>query len=202
MHARQNPRVPVPSFIHTMRTIAAAIVAAAMLLAFIPYASASAQELPPPKPVEIPCATNVSAQTLAATPVGDGSQSLVLVRVIIGPGGSIGEHTHPGTLAVVIEQGTFGLTLVQDGEMMVTRAATADTEATTEHLVPGEMSTLNPGDSFIEMGMVHSATNLADGDTAALISGLIETGQPLTTCVDAASTAASSHAIRGNYFTP
>lgn len=166
----------------TFRSSLATLVAVMTLLAIGAFTPAAAQDVPPPNPIDLPCTENVSAQVLAATPVGDGNQTLLLVRVILGPGGSIGDHTHPGTLAVAIESGTFGLTLAHEGEMVVTRAATADTEATEEPMVHGEEATLNPGDSFIETGMVHSANNLDDGETTALISGLIETGQPLTIC--------------------
>ena len=178
-----------------VRSTLTLLVAFAALFTLAPFTSTVAQDVPPPNPVDIPCATNVSAQVLAATPVGDGSETLVLARVIFGPGGSLGAHTHPGTLAVVIESGSFGLTLLNDGEMMVTRAATADSEATQEPLVVDEMATLNPGDSFIEMGMIHSATNLGDGDTTALISGLIESGQPLTICADDATPMAQHHVV-------
>lgn len=172
------------------RPFLALLVGLAALLVIVPTGSVAAQELPPPGPIELPCAVNASAQLLTATPVGDGSQTLVLARVLLAPGGGIGAHTHPGTLAVVVESGSFGLTLIEDGKMVITRAATADTEATEEPLVVGEETALEPGDSFIEMGMVHTATNLGDEQTTVLLAGLIESGQPLTACVDAATPAA------------
>ncbi len=162
-------------------------VAFAALLIFTPFVSTAAQELPPPQPIELDCATNATAQLLSATPVGDGGETLVLARVLFAPGGSIGAHTHPGTLAVVIESGSLGYTLIEDHEMVITRVATEDTEATEEPLVVGEELALEPGDSFIELGMVHSATNLSDGQTTVVLAGLIESGQPLTICVDAAT---------------
>lgn len=160
----------------------------ASTLALLPMTSA-AQELPPPQPVTIPCATNASAQVLSAGPVHDGTQTLVLVRLILAPGGSIGPHTHPGQLAVVIESGGLGFTLLDEGEMVITRAATGDNEATPESVARDEEVVLNPGDSFFEMGMAHSAMNRGDGQTTLLISGLIEAGQPLTSCVDTATPA-------------
>ncbi|MBA2759640.1 MAG: hypothetical protein H0U38_08100 [Chloroflexia bacterium] len=171
------------------RPFLSSVVALAALVILVPFTSTAAQEGPPPSPIELPCATNASSQLLGATPVGDGSQTLVLARVLFDSGGSIGEHTHPGALIVMIEAGAFGLTLVEDGEMMVTRAATSDAEATQEPLVVGEELALEPGDSFIEHGMVHTGSNLSDEQTTVLISGLIETGEPLTQCVDAATPA-------------
>ena len=172
------------------RSVVASVIAFATLFLVAPFTPTVAQELPPPNPIDIPCATNMSAQVLGATPVGDGSQTLVLARVIFAPGGSLGAHTHPGTLTAIVETGSFGFTLIEDGEMMITRAATADTEATQEPLTPGEEASLDPGDSFIEAGMIHSARNLSDQQTTVLLAGLIESGQPLTSCADAATPAA------------
>jgi hypothetical protein len=162
------------------------------LLAILSLASAgatAAQDTPAPKPIDLPCVSNVSGQVLNATPVGDGSQTLVLVRIILGPGGTIGDHTHPGTLAVTIESGSFGLTLADHGDMGINRGGPASAESTPEPMTPGQQYTLAPGDGFIETGMVHSAANLSDGDTTVLIAGLITTGEPLTQCVDAATPA-------------
>ena len=99
---------------------------------------AMSQENPPPKPIELPCATNASSQLLGATPIGDGSQTLVQARVIFAPGGSIGLHTHPGTLVMTVESGVFGFTHMGENEMTLNRAATDTSEATTESMPHGE----------------------------------------------------------------
>lgn len=178
---------PISMKIHRRIIAFGAILLPALALAFAPTSLAGAQENPPPQPIDIPCATNASAQVLGATPIGDGSQTLVMARVIFGPGGMISAHTHPGTLVVSVESGMLGFTHLGDGEMMVNRAATADTEATTEQLPHGEEVAINPGDYFVETGMVHIGANMADGETTVLLSGVIETGQPLTICVDDAT---------------
>lgn len=161
------------------------LIAFATILTLFSVTATAAQEVPAPNPIDLPCVENVSGQVLNATPVGDGSQTLVLVRIILGPGGTIGDHTHPGTLAVTIESGSFGLTLSEEGHMEISRAETGEKEPMTV----GEQFTLAPGDGFVEMGMVHSAANLSDGDTTVLIAGLITTGEPLTQCVDGATPA-------------
>lgn len=117
-----------------------------------PGATVLAQENPPAQPVELPCATNVSAQVLGRTPVEGTDQNLLLVRITFGVDGSIGLHTHPGTLVVTVESGSLGFTLMDEGEMTITRAATGDTEASEEAAAQGEEVALEPGDSFIEMG--------------------------------------------------
>ena len=111
-------------------------------------------------------------------------QDVVLVRITFGPGGSIGPHTHPGMLVVSIESGTLGFTLLEEGTMAVTRAAPAGTPAAEEPLTAGQEVLLDPGDWFAEMGMVHTARSVGDEPAVVLVSGLIETGQPLTRCVD------------------
>ncbi len=170
-----------------MRLVLVALLVTASALAVV-SAPTNAQENPPPKPVTIDCATNVSSQVFGATPVGDGSQTLVQARIIFGPGGIIGSHTHPGTLVVTVESGSLGFTLLEEGEMVVNRAATADTEAAAEPMVQGEEVAVEPGDGFVETGMVHIGVNLADGTTTVLLAGLITTGEPLTQCVEAPST--------------
>lgn len=153
-------------------------------LALVPASPSLAQENPPPVPIDLPCVTDVSVQVLGMTPVNDGAQNLVQARVIFAPGGSIATHTHPGTLVLTVESGSFGFTHMGDGEMTVTRAATAASEPATEPLTHGEEIAVNPGDWLVETGMIHTGANLADEPTTVLLTGLIEAGQPLTICVE------------------
>lgn len=163
-------------------TLALALVAVIAVMAIAP-ASAHAQENPPRTPIELSCASNAFAQVLGTTPVGDGSQTLILARVILEPGGYIGAHTHPGTLIVTVEQGEFGFALVDHhGEMEINRAATASSEASTDVVNGTDPMLLNPGDWFVETGMIHTAQNLSDGVTTVVLTALIESGQPLTIC--------------------
>ena len=175
--------LPIPRLIRLFAFVA--------VLSLIPLTSVSAQDAPPPKPIDLPCATDMSAQVLGTTAIGDGSQTLVSVRVIFGVDGSLGLHTHPGTLVATIESGQLGFTLVDDHDMAISRAATADSEATQEPISSGEEVALDPGDGFVETGMIHSARNLSDEPTTVVIAGLIETGQPLTACADVAPSPAA-----------
>jgi len=138
-----------------------------------------------PKPVELDCAKGVSAQMLGnGAPAAAGGQTLVLIRIIFGPGGSIGAHTHPGTLVATVESGTLGFTLLDDMEMTVTRAGSGGTPAAEEPLTVDQEVELAAGDGFVETGMVHTARTIGDEPASVLISGLIEAGGPLTQCVD------------------
>lgn len=148
---------------------------------------AGAQENPPLVPVELPCAGNVSVQVLGRTPY-EGGTDIALVRIVWGPDGYIDAHTHPGMMWVTVESGQFGITVLEDAPMTVTRAATALSEATQEELSPNVEVVLEAGDGFVEMGMIHSARNMSsDESMSTIFAGVVESGQPLTTCVDMAT---------------
>ena len=165
------------------RFLVAALILSTGLFATAQYGIAA--QPAEPQPVTLECAEDVSAQVLGgAEPAAAEGQAMVLARLIFAPGGSIGAHTHPGTLVVTVESGTLGFTLLHEGEMSIIRAGSDGTPAAYEPLVTGEEVELSPGDGFIEIGMVHSARSIGDEPAVVLVSGLIEVGQPLTECVD------------------
>jgi quercetin dioxygenase-like cupin family protein len=150
--------------------------------------TASAQAAQPaPQPVTLECATDMRAAVLGATqPSAAEGQSLVLVRAVFGVGGGIGPHTHPGTLVVAVESGQFGVTLAEDHDMpMVVMRASDEpgTPSAEEQLEPGQEAILEPGDFFIETGMVHSARTVGEEPVVVTFTGLVEAGQPVTSCV-------------------
>ncbi len=140
---------------------------------------------PEPQPVTLPCATDMGIQVLGSTlPTAAEDQSLVLVRAFFGVGGGIGPHTHPGTLVVAVESGQFGVTVEEEGmEMTIMRAGDMGTPAVAEPLRAGQEAVLNPGDWFIETGMVHSARTVGDEPVQVVFTGLVAAGQPVTSCV-------------------
>jgi quercetin dioxygenase-like cupin family protein len=129
------------------------------------------------------CIDNVKGELLGSTPSEIEGYSLVSARVTFAPGGTLGAHIHPGTLVATVVEGALGFTLITDAQMDVNRAPAADGTRATDVAFPGEEVVLAPGDGFVETGMVHSARNASDGQTVVMISGLIQTGQPLTQCV-------------------
>jgi hypothetical protein len=129
------------------------------------------------------CIADVKGEVLGSTPSEIDGYSLVSARVTFAPGGTLGAHIHPGTLVATVVEGSLGFTLITDGEMDVTRAPAADGTRATDVAMPGEEVVLGIGDGFVETGMVHSARNASDGPTVVVISGIVETGQPLTQCV-------------------
>lgn len=140
---------------------------------------------PEPKPVTLECATDMQTQMLGNTELASvEGQSLILVRAYFGVGGGIGPHTHPGTLVVTVESGQFGVTLEEDSHMgMAVMRIDESGTPVEEMLVAGEETVLEPGDYFIETGMVHSARTVGDEPVVVTFTGVVETGQPVTTCV-------------------
>ena len=161
------------------------LVAAGALVA----ASLGAAAPPERQPVTLPCATNAFVQVFGrGAPAAGGGQELVLARVTFEPGGGIGPHTHPGTLVQTVESGTFGFTLIEAGEMAVMRAGGAGTPAAAEPLPVGQEVVLEPGDWFVETGMVHTGRAIGDEPVVLTYAGLFEAGQPLTACVEGTPT--------------
>ena len=152
-------------------------------------ASLGAAAPPERQPVTLPCATNAFVQVFGrGAPAAGGGQELVLARVTFEPGGGIGPHTHPGTLVQTVESGTFGFTLLEEGEMMVMRAGGAGTPAAAEPLPVGQEVVLGPGDWFVETGMVHTGRAVGDEPVVLTYAGLFAAGQPLTACVEGTPT--------------
>lgn len=164
------------------RFVAGLGLVAASVLA-IPAAATAAP--PEPQPIALSCATSAFVQPLSGgAPLGVEGQSLVLIRVIFEPGGGIGPHTHPGTLAQTIESGRFGFTLLEESEMTMMRSGEAGAPAAEEAVPIGQEVEMGPGDSFVETGMMHSGRAIGDEPVVLLYAGLFRAGEPLTTCVD------------------
>jgi hypothetical protein len=140
------------------------------------------------KPQSPSCITDVAVERLGQILPPDASgRALVTLRVTIAPGGSIGAHTHPGSLVVVIESGVFEYTMLDDADLTVMRAQQGGAEALSEPVEKDVPVLLNPGDWFPDPeAMVHSASNPGTEPTVALVSGLVDPDQPFTQCVDEA----------------
>ena len=170
-----------------MRRFIRLTVTLAFMSAVVAFTTGGARAAQPaPQPVTLECATDMSIQMLGKTdPASAEGQSLVLVRAYFGVGGGIGAHTHPGTLVVAVESGQFGVTLEEDGAMgmAIMRVGGVGTPPAEEMLMPGEEVVLNPGDWFVETGMAHSARTVGEEPVEVTFTGLVEAGQPVTSCV-------------------
>jgi quercetin dioxygenase-like cupin family protein len=142
------------------------------------------------QPIDLPCVTGVTAQTLGVgMPESANGQALVLLHLTVAPAGGFAPHTHPGMMVVSVESGTIDVTQIGDMEMTVTRAASNGTPGATEPLTNGMTATLHPGDSFVEpAGMVHTAFNNGSDPATLMATGLIDPNQPATQCVDGTPT--------------
>ena len=168
------------------RLLQFALALACMSAAVVSADAGTRAAQPEPQQVTLPCATAMSTQVLGtAPPASAQGQSLVLVRAFFGVGGGIGPHTHPGTLVVAVVSGRFGVTLEEEGAMgmAVMRAGDAGTPAAEEMLAPGQEVVLEPGDWFVETGMAHSARTVGEEPVEVVFTGLVEAGQPVTSCV-------------------
>lgn len=147
--------------------------------------------------LDLPCAEAVSITPVGQAMPDDASgQAMAVLRAEFAPGGSLGSHTHPGTLIVSVESGVFGFTMAEDqmgsdseNAMQIMRAETDATPATAEPVEAGTEYALNPGDWVVEPeGMVHSARGMADEPTVVLVTGLVAPDQPFIQCIDEMST--------------
>ena len=119
----------------------------------------------------------VLARVEPATAVG---QELQLVRVDVAPGATVAPHTHPGTIALCLESGSFAFGIVE-GVATVTRAATAATPEAAEQLADAE-TVLEPGDcvTFDASQTVHTLQN-SGGPAVIWQAHLYALGEPATT---------------------
>jgi quercetin dioxygenase-like cupin family protein len=135
-----------------------------------------------------PGAVDVTIEPLGAgLPAAADGYKLSLLRVTFAPGGSIGTHTHPGSLVLTIAEGALAYAIIE-GEAEVVRVGAAGQPGPTERISAGKEVILNPGDSLFEQGIVHTARNVSDGQTVVLISGLMEPEQPFTSFFEPVAT--------------
>lgn len=166
-------------------------IATLLLVAFSPLATGSHQVRAEQAAPANSCISGVKVEALGkGQPSHAPGYDLLHLRVTFEPGGSIGLHTHPGSLSLTVESGALGYTLRDDqmAGMTITRAAIDGTPAPAETLVPGQETVLQPGDWLYEEEMIHSARNAGDGTTTVLVSGLMRSGEAFTQCLPTEST--------------
>jgi quercetin dioxygenase-like cupin family protein len=129
---------------------------------------------------QIELAPGVSAEVFAGAPSARAEgQTVYLARFTFDPGSEIFPHSHPGTIVLGVDSGTFGWTLLEGTAHVVRGAGTGgtDVEDITE---PGTEVILNPGDAiFYEDDVVHTARGAGDEPAVVMGTLVLETGQPL-----------------------
>lgn len=115
-----------------------------------------------------------------AMPADTDGRVLVAARLTIAPEGGFDPHTHPGTLTVYVDSGSFSFTQLDEMEMTLNRA-----DGNTVPMVANEEMTLGAGDWLAEdEGMMHEAWNRTDEPVVVILSGLIDPTLPLVQCTD------------------
>lgn len=121
-------------------------------------------------------------------PAAAPGQSLDLVRFTIPPHITLPVHTHPGMQTAWLVSGELIYTVVEGGEVQITRAASGGTPAATEVLTPGNSTTFHPGDAWVEpAGMVHFAENAGDEPVIIIVASLLASDQPPAEVVEVAT---------------
>jgi quercetin dioxygenase-like cupin family protein len=103
--------------------------------------------------------------------------ALSIIRITMEPGAEIPAHHHPGAVILVVEEGTFGTTMVV-GEGQITRANAAGTPPPTEAVSAGDDVIMQPGDVLTYEGAVHTMGNAGDEPLVLLAAVLLATDQP------------------------
>jgi quercetin dioxygenase-like cupin family protein len=126
------------------------VIALAVLFILVPMWTSSSAQQP-----------TVTRKVLLQQDLNIPGYSAALVSVEVPVGGREGKHTHPGTLMVYVQEGTF--TLEYEGK---------------------PTKTYKPGESFsVEPGKIHEGINTGSTPVRAIATFVVEKGKPLTTQV-------------------
>jgi quercetin dioxygenase-like cupin family protein len=136
---------------------------------------------------QIELAPGVVAEVFAASPSARAEgQTVFLARFTFAPGSEIFPHSHPGTIVLGVDSGSFGWTLVE-GTAHVVRGAGSGATEVEDVTEPGTEVILEPGDAiFYEDDVVHTARGAGDEPAVVLGTLILETGQPLIMPADMA----------------
>ncbi len=157
----------------------AAAVAAALSLGHRLSARAAAQEAtPPPDPERV-----VGELLGVGQPTSTPGMELILRRTTIAPGGGLPPHSHPGSLLLVVDAGTWGYTAL-GGTIRLTRAAVDGTPTPAEAVPMGTEVILTKGDALFVEDPQDEIRNAGDDDVVLLIAGLTPVGEPFTTLME------------------
>ncbi len=157
----------------------AAAVAAALSLGHRLSTRIAAQEAtPPPDPEKV-----VGELLGAGQPTATPGMELILRRTTIAPGGGIPPHSHPGSIILVVDSGTWGYTPL-GGTIQLTRAAVNGTPTPAEAVPMGTEVILTKGDALFVEDPQDDIRNAGDDDVVLLIAGLTPVGEPFTTFME------------------
>ena len=108
-------------------------------------------------------------------PTAAPGMELVLRRTTIAPGGGLPPHSHPGSILLVVDAGTWGYTSL-GGTIQLTRAAVDGTPTPAEEVPMGVEVILTKGDALFVEDPQDEIRNAGEDDVVLLIAGLTPVG--------------------------
>jgi len=140
------------------------------------FGRAAAQESTP-----LPGPVGTMGEDLGAgQPTSAPGMELTLRRTTIAPGGGIPPHSHPGSIVIVVDAGTWGYTPL-GGTVQLTRAAVAGTPTPAEEVPIGVEVILTKGDALFVEDPQDEIRNAGEDDVVLLIAGLTPVGEDFQT---------------------
>ncbi len=113
-------------------------------------------------------------------PTAAPGMELVLRRTTIAPGGGLPPHSHPGSILLVVDAGTWGYTPL-GGTIHLTRAAVDGTPTPAEEVPIGVEVILTKGDALFVEDPQDEIRNAGEDDVVLLIAGLTPVGEDFQT---------------------
>ncbi len=144
-----------------------------------------AQDAATPAATPVLAAVVVRDVLSSTDPEAAPGEVLELVEYTIPAGAVLIVHTHPGVQMATVESGELTYHVIENGSAPVIRA-----DGTEDLIGPGESTTFEVGDSFVEPeGMVHYGENLTDEPVVLLATSLLEADEPAAILVEEATPA-------------
>ena len=113
-------------------------------------------------------------------PTAAPGMELVLRRTTIAPGGGLPPHSHPGSILLVVDAGTWGYTPL-GGTIQLTRAAGDGTPTPAEEVPMGVEVILTKGDALFVEDPQDEIRNAGEDDVVLLIAALTPVGEDFQT---------------------
>jgi quercetin dioxygenase-like cupin family protein len=159
--------------------ILALVLVLTLAVAVTPHLSAQDQATGPIAAVEL--ALGVSAEVFASAPTDRApGQTVYLARFVFEPGAEIFPHSHPGTVVLGVQSGSFGWTLLEGTAHVMRGAASGITDPSEDLTEPGTEVILEPGDAIsYEDDVVHTARGAGNEETVVLGTLVLTSGEPL-----------------------
>jgi mannose-6-phosphate isomerase-like protein (cupin superfamily) len=141
-----------------------------------------ASTTPPAEPITVTeLAPGVTAEVFASAPSDRApDQTVYLARFVFQGGAEIFPHSHPGTVVLGVESGSFGWTLLEGTAHVVRGAAAGSTGPVEDVTEPGTEVILEVGDAiYYEDDVTHTARSASDEPAVVFGTLVLTTGEPL-----------------------